>query len=814
MMKKTRFATIIALLLSCSILLGCFSGCATKGQFDYETELLSEMEDPINDYNSNLFYVNNLNFEIADPTVIQITEGEEKGYFYVYGTSDEIGTHGIQCWRSKDLSHWETMGIALEPDHNNTWASENYWAPEIIYDENDKLYYLFYNAYNMFDENHLWLSVAYSTHPAGPFIVPDGFRNANGKMMKATEPVYDVTESNPILKELSDQGKVILRTNALDASPFIDPETGDKYMYFASRQDHAASGYDGTHIYGLKMKDWFSPDYSTITRLTYRGYLTVEAGENGDYTQTVEEGMINEGPFMMYHDGNYYLTFSKFGMHEINYRVMQAISDKPLGAFVKVKDDDGGTVVSTDTGSWGHIVTAGHHCFIKCGDETFVAYHTYKDRNSLAEGRALAVDKVVWITNSEGKQVMHTNGPTWSLQALPESVSGYKNIAPSAKITSDNTADGSNVSLLNDEIVKYQEFDMATEYVANTGKTTIKLSWKDYKTVRAIMVFNSYDYFQTFVQVDKIEMEYKKANGFKGKVEIKNIPFDWAWCQEPDYEQMRPGGSSVVEFNEMAVKSITITLRSAQDSESLAINEIVVLGKDEKIKGVSKFEEYSYENATCGSAHIIKESLNFGNFEDIGLNTMYGYDLENDDGTENAYIIQKSAGQQFAYFKGVYSPNFYAEAEFTVTADKAYMQDKFPKFGLVVASGAPNSYKLFYYVDGEKGFTTSKVGLAQQKIGGTDWDWKTGNHLTEVDDIQYNNGKYVKLAILRTGKDFYFICNDKVIMQSSAFNVFNATKESAVGFLSFNTELKIQNYSVTTDLTKIQQKLNQYVTAN
>ncbi len=812
MMKKTRFATIIALLLAFSIVLGCFSGCATKGEFDYEVELLSEMEDPVNDYNSNLFYVNNLEFEIADPTVIQITEGEEKGWFYVYGTSDEIGAHGIQCWRSKDLSHWETMGIALEPDHNNTWASENYWAPEIIYDENDKLYYLFYNAYNMYDENHLWLSVAYSTHPAGPFIVPDGFRNANGKLLSAKEPVYDVSENNPILKDLADKGEVILRTNALDASPFIDPETGDKYMYFASRQDHAASGYDGTHIYGLKMKDWFSPDYSTITRLTYRGYLSVEAGLNGDSSQKVEEGMINEGPFMLYNEGKYYLTFSKFGMHEINYRVMQAIADQPLGDFVKVKDDDGGTVVSTDTGSWGHIITAGHHCFIKCGNETFIAYHTYKDRNSLAEGRALAVDKIVWLTNSEGEKVMHTNGPTWSLQALPESVSGYKNLASSAKITASNTAEDSDVSLLNDEVVKYQEFDMAEEYQANAGVSEIKLSWKGYKTVRAIMIFNSYDYYNTFVQIDKIEMQYKKASG-KGKIVIEDVPFDWAWCQEPDYEQMRPGGSSIVEFDEIPVSSITITVRSAQDADYLSLNEIVVLGKDEKVKGVSSFEEYSYTNATYGSAHIIKESETFGNFADEGLETMYGYDLSNDNGTEDAFIIQKSVGQQYAYFKDVYASSFYVEAEFTVTAEKAYMQDDYPKFGLVVASGSSYPYKIFYYVDAQNGYTMSRVGVGQQKLGGNDWDWKSGERLTDVDGIEYNNNKYVKLAILRVGKDFYFICDGKVVMQSSAYTVFNDTRESAVGILSFNTELKVTNYSITTDSTQIQQKVNQYVTA-
>lgn len=77
-------------------------------------------------YNSSLFYVNTLEFQIADPSVIYVTEGEDAGYFYAYGTSDEIGCHGIQAWRSKDLSHWECTGIAFLPDYSVAWAVNNY----------------------------------------------------------------------------------------------------------------------------------------------------------------------------------------------------------------------------------------------------------------------------------------------------------------------------------------------------------------------------------------------------------------------------------------------------------------------------------------------------------------------------------------------------------------------------------------------------------------------------------------------------------------------------------------------------------------
>ena len=90
--------------------------------------MLSEMDDVSTGYNSNLFYVNMLDFEVADPSVIFVTEGKDKGYFYAYGTSDEIGGHGIQGWRSKDLCHWECTGVAFMPDYDTAWAVNCYWA--------------------------------------------------------------------------------------------------------------------------------------------------------------------------------------------------------------------------------------------------------------------------------------------------------------------------------------------------------------------------------------------------------------------------------------------------------------------------------------------------------------------------------------------------------------------------------------------------------------------------------------------------------------------------------------------------------------
>ncbi len=808
-MKKSfkLLSALLSMLFVGSVagLIACNGGGSkenTLGEVPYNAEFLSQAEDEIHGYNNNLFYVNTLDFEVADPTIIYITEEmdkEEAGYFYAYGTSDEIGCHGFQAWRSKDLSHWECTGVAFEPDFSVAWAHSNYWAPEIIYDNG--LYYLFYNAFNAKDNNVLYLSVAYSRSPKGPFLSPDGRKNANGEMLSAGAPVFDFTTHNPVIAELAKNDPALIREQALDASPFIDPETGDKYMYFSYYNNYG----EGSFIYGVKMIDWFTPDYSTLTMITVPGYKTIAGWKSGALDERLTEGSVNEGPYMVYRDGKYYLTLSIFGYTDPNYRVIHAISDSPLGLFTKLGDNEGGRVVSTNP-TWNHMVSAGHHCFFNVGEELFIGYHTFKNRNSISGGRALAVDRVIWTENQNGLPVMHTNGPTWSVQALPEFISGYKNVATSATVTANNTASGSDVALLNDELVKYQDLDVVNEYVANEGRSVIKLSWNEWKTVRGIMIHNSYDYEKTFVSIAKIEFEVKNSKGRTATATISDLGFDWDWNASGLY--MKPGGAAIAEFNEMPVKSITITIDSVSGSQ-LAIGEIFVLGKDDACAGIDKFEDYSYETHSYGSPHVEKDSLNFGDVKGSSLSTMWGYDLSHDDGTENAYIEQNGCFDQYGYFKEVYSNTFYVEAEFTVTSSQSFAGDAYPKFGIAISTDDTVNNTIFFYVDAVN-YTNQVVGCAQRLLDNSDWDWNTTEQLVTMPGIRYTNDQYVKLSVLRIGEKFYMMCNDQLVIYYDQFQIFNDVRKAATGFLSFNTPMKIRNYSSTTDETVIAEKEAKY----
>ena len=190
LMVLMMFSTVCAS-VSCSWLTG--NDSEAKGTFDYVTY----EEDTYDEYsyNKNLYYLNELNFQIADPTVIYVDEGEGAGYFYAYGTSDLIQCHGFQCWRSKDMTNWEYVGVAFEPDYSETWAVNNYWAPEVLYD--DGVYYLFYNSQNIYANNRHCISVAVSQTPYGPFENLDGSKNLDGKTLSKGEPVYDFANILP-----------------------------------------------------------------------------------------------------------------------------------------------------------------------------------------------------------------------------------------------------------------------------------------------------------------------------------------------------------------------------------------------------------------------------------------------------------------------------------------------------------------------------------------------------------------------------------------------------------------------------------------
>ena len=580
-----KYFKIIAVIVAVTTLLtSCvFNNAQIKLNYD----------DQIHDggsFDENLFYKNKADFNIADIQVIQISDKDssEYGYYYMYGTT---GTTGFVAYRSKDFKNWESVSnktgfIAFYPPKSN-YCLDWLWAPEVIYDEKTDLYYMFYSGWNKFVEesvgaNPLEIGLAVSKEPYGPF------EPYEDETHNASTPILPHEELNNAMNE-EDRSGIL---TCIDPHPFVAPD-GTKYLYFSRGNDVGADNKQT--IWGMKMNEWYAPDYSTLKRLTKVGYLTTESNEVADYEEGVPD---NEGPFIYLHknaDGTYkyYLTFSIGDYNDKSYSVVQAVSDDPMGPFRKLTEEEGGIILSTDHMQWDNISGPGHHSFIKLENELIIAYHTHIDPNIGGANRSYAFDRVTVTKNGKGDDVLYVNGPTTSLQPNFEVFSEYKNIAPEAKIAVSN---GKNVKALSDGLLSiYSHNNFVKEFETNKT-TTITLDFNDFKEITGLMVYNSKVFEKTFPYINCIEFDFT-ADNIEGTrtAYIEHLNFNWNEYKNQNADQMRPAGSAVAIFAPMKVKQIRIKLKLPTErpeeieimndegyvikQKSIALSEIVILGK-------------------------------------------------------------------------------------------------------------------------------------------------------------------------------------------------------------------------------------------
>lgn len=631
-MNKKLKGLLACFMCVCSvggIMTGCGNGMGKSDlgevelpHFSYENTALD------GNYNHELFYRNDLDIKYGDPTTIYIDEGEYAGTFLTSGTTS--GT-SYSVSTSKNLIDWESSGDGFTPAKNNFGATK-FWAPQLMYDkdarwgdynkgtaeEADKkgLFFMFYCAATSatatdYPVNTNYLAVAISTTPGGPYTEYTG-TNRNGTRLNASVPLFDIEYINPenpnalctTLDENAANGWELYRhgRSFIDPAPFVDPVTGDKYLYFCRNRC-----VDSTNeIWGVKMKDWVTPDYSTVTRLTAFEYTTVAGAIANDKNQKYDvkgwTQKIDEGPFMYYADGTYYMTFSIGSTNDKLYPVGQALSTSPLGTFTKVQGEDGGLICTPGT-DWD-INSSGHHSFLEVGDELWIVYHSYPMSASGAlGGRGQSFDRVFLHENNKGQKVLHANGPTKNIQALPEVVSGYKNVAPLATASATHAAKESDAKYLNDNLISmhgendnaYQQ-DRVSEFVVDGKETVITLDFTDYVTARAIMIYNARDYKNAFNEIEKIEMAFRDKDGKTGVAVINKlgfnmsanvVPLEYSYSEDElkdlgnldDFYTIRPGGAAIAEFNEISVNKIRITIKKGDNKTGLNVNEIVVLGK-------------------------------------------------------------------------------------------------------------------------------------------------------------------------------------------------------------------------------------------
>ncbi len=262
------------------------------------------------------------------------------------------------------------------------------------------------------------------------------------------------------------------RVTGIDLTPYVDPISGDKYVFFTrdgngltsllGKENNRTIHY-GTNIYMIKTlnNDWAQLDYSTLTRVSRTNYNFVSATAASEYNSqassfnasayedghketktfniersTVEQRImgntsdttnsINEGTQMQYNPktGLYYLTFSMGGYTNNTYTVIQCVAYDIMGPYRKLDVGEGGMLLSTDNGSAADNLTGvGHHTMLELYDEELgrepelvCMYHKHNDLTVSKYERGYCVDRVMWVKNNNGMTVMKVNGPTTYIQ--------------------------------------------------------------------------------------------------------------------------------------------------------------------------------------------------------------------------------------------------------------------------------------------------------------------------------------------------------------------------------------------------------------
>ena len=628
-MKKNE--TIFAVCMGVLIGLTAFAGCGAKEYTLSRYSGENKDENGTTVYNQALFYSNALQQGYPDPFVLDDTA--RSGYYYLYGTS---GSFSIM--RSKNLAVWEPVGPTLVPPVEGEiprLLKADMWAPEVIYDDETELYYLFFSATAEADtayaegegivsgESYCNLYVATSDSAEGPFemvnfmdaascgesalhdynttagIVLDeselsdhAWVRQGGAYYEAAFPhyfakyclfspdeLYMFNRNNGISDETGLDGRGYFGN--IDPSPFVDPATGEKYLYVKM---------EGTNgIMAVHMLDWLTPDWDNAELVLMVNYYTVEDWRNNtNYGVSYETENCNEGPHMLYRDGVYYLTFSVNGYGSSNYRVATAVAESPMGPFRKLTEAEGGLLLCSSTTESSTISGAGHHSFAYVGDQLYIVYHRH--RNYLVGGsdRYTAMDEVKWLTvkDIDGNDLVvpYTNGPTDTLQPLPESVSGYKNIAPEARLECGNAQ--TEASCVTDGLLSVHKtadptfMSYVREASTSTAQTTFTFTFDTARTIRAIMVYNSASYRDLFLNISRIELTL--ADG--GTRVIRDVAFDVdQYCEVSGFSgeinYVASGAAAFAEFYDQDVTAVSITVDLPEGQERIGISEIRILGK-------------------------------------------------------------------------------------------------------------------------------------------------------------------------------------------------------------------------------------------
>ncbi len=596
-------------------------------------------------YNTDLFYSNTVKQGYPDPQVLDDTA--RSGYYYLFGTTGNFYTmrsRNLAEWESVGATFKNLTGDVKRATAYNLWAPEVVFDAEA--NGGKGLYYLFFSAtpeadnitvgqgvvgncalYNMY--------VATSEKPEGPYEMVDfssthHYNTEKGKVLSDMTAADEQTDKYAWVKEDNvyyeaafphyyakyclfspdELYKFNLKegiTHAegtsygaqaggyfgnIDPHPFVDKD-GNKWLYCNMSRPQA--------IMAVQMKDWLTPDWTKAEILTMDQYYTMEDwredrknGTDEHFGVSYEETSCNEGPHVIYHEdkngkGLYYLTFSINDYSTSKYSVAIAVSENPDGPFRKLQEEEGALLLCSTTTESATVSGAGHHSFITRDGISYIIYHRHTDYLAGGGDRYTAMDEMQWITvkdkDGNDMDVPYTNGPTDSLQPLPHWFSGYKNIAPEAKVGTEKESEAE-LEYLTDGLLSVHKTanDDFMSYIGETlitETTTFTFDFDTAQTLRAVMVYNSAFESSVFLNIPKMEFTLED-----GSVRvIRNVKFDVKeYCEtsgdnDEIIDYVMSGSAAFAEFFDVKVKTLKITVEVPKEQEEVGISEIKILGK-------------------------------------------------------------------------------------------------------------------------------------------------------------------------------------------------------------------------------------------
>jgi arabinan endo-1,5-alpha-L-arabinosidase len=256
---------------------------------------------------------------------------------YVLSCTSGNASDAYPIYVSSDLATWTAQGHILPAAAKPAWTVSDFWAPEIH--KVGTHWVAYFSARG--SDGVLAIGAASAPDPLGPF----------------------TALAQPLVHDAN--------MGLIDASEYND---GDGTPYLLWKEDGNAQGKP-TPIHAAQLaSDGLSIVGTPATLIT---------------NDRSWEGAVVEGPWLIAHDGMYYLFYSGNSYADASYALGVARASSVLGPYAKPS-----APIVTSAGAWA----GPGHCSVVDGHaDDYVVYHAWQAAHvGQAPGRLVLVDQIVW----------------------------------------------------------------------------------------------------------------------------------------------------------------------------------------------------------------------------------------------------------------------------------------------------------------------------------------------------------------------------------------------------------------------------------